>query len=67
MNVITNLINQVYIWVQEIGRLIALFGVFGFVVAWKNNNPEAQSSASQYIMVGVMLMGFRTLCQAIGL
>ena len=67
MNAITNLINQVYIWVQEIGRLIALFGLFGFVCAWKNNNAEAQSSASQYIIVGIMLMTFRTLCQAIGL
>jgi hypothetical protein len=66
MDAITNLINQVYLWVQEIGRLIALFGAFGFVLAWKNNNAESQSSASQYIAVGFMMMSFRTICQAIG-
>lgn len=67
MGAITNLIDQVYIWVQEIGRLIALFGAFGFVLAWKNNNAEAQSSASQYVAVGFMMMTFRSICQAIGI
>ena len=67
MDIITNLIDQVYIWVQEIGRLIALFGAFGFVLAWKNNNAEAQSSASQYVVVGFMMMTFRSICQAIGI
>ena len=66
MDIITNLIDQVYIWIQEIGRLIAVFGIFGFVVSWKNNNAEAQSSAAQYVAVGIMLMTFRTICQAIG-
>ena len=67
MGAITNLIDQVYIWVQEIGRLIALFGAFGFVLAWKNNNAEAQSSAAQYVVVGFMMMTFRSICQAIGI
>ena len=67
MDIITNLVNQIYGWIQEIGRLIALFGLISFILAWKNNNSEAQANASQYLVCGIMLICFRSICQAIGL
>ena len=61
---------------KAIGAIVAIFpfiggffivaGVFKLVMAYRNNNPEDQSSAAKDIVIGAVFIGFAALWKPIG-
>lgn len=49
------------------GALIAIGGVFSYVMSHINENPDGQTRAVRYIVVGVVLIGLETLLKTVGL
>ena len=50
-----------------VGILMAAGGIFSLVLAYKDENAEAQTRSARYIVVGVFLIGLRLLLQTVGL
>ena len=50
-----------------VGALIAIGGVFSLIVAYKDDNADGQTRAVRLIVVGVVLIGFRTILQIAGI
>lgn len=50
-----------------VGALIAIGGIFSLIFAYKDDNAEGQSRAVRLIVVGVMLVGFKTVLQLAGI
>ena len=50
-----------------IGAIVAIYGVFSMVMAYKDENADGQTRAIRLIIVGVMLVGFKTVLQLAGI
>lgn len=61
---IIDIIIQIAMWV---GIILATGGVFSLVLAYKDENPDAQSRAIRILVVGGALIGLRVLLQTAGI
>lgn len=50
-----------------VGALIAIGGIFSLVIAYKDDNADGQTRAVRLIVVGVVLIGFKTILQIAGI
>lgn len=50
-----------------VGALIAIGGVFSLVLAYKDDNAEGQTRAVRLIVVGCVLIGFKTILSLAGI
>lgn len=50
-----------------VGLVLAAGGVFSLLLAYKDENADAQAKAIRVIVIGGVLIGFRTVLQMAGL
>lgn len=50
-----------------VGALIAIGGIFSLIVAYKDDNADGQTRAVRLIVVGVVLIGFKTILDIAGI
>lgn len=50
-----------------VGIVLAAGGVFSLLLAYKDENADAQAKAIRVIVIGGVLIGFRTVLQMAGL
>lgn len=62
----SNLLNQILTYVQIAGGFITAFGIFSYILAYKNSNSEQQSNASMFAIVGFALCSVRPILSAVG-
>lgn len=49
------------------GAIIAISGIFQLVLAYKDDNADGQTRAIRLVVVGAVLIGFRTILQIAGI
>ena len=50
-----------------VGAMVAIYGVFSMILAYKDDNADGQTRAIRLIIVGVMLIGFETVLKLAGI
>lgn len=50
-----------------VGALLTIGGVFSLIVAYKDDNADGQTRAVRLIVVGVILVGFKSMLQLAGI
>lgn len=50
-----------------VGAIVAISGIFSLVVSYQTENPDGQTRAVRQIVVGVVLIGFRTILDIAGI
>ena len=50
-----------------VGALLTIGGVFSLIVAYKDDNADGQTRAVRLIVVGVILVGFKSMLQMAGI
>lgn len=50
-----------------VGAIVAISGIFQLVLAYKDDNSDSQTRAVRLIVVGAVLIGFRTILQIAGI
>ena len=50
-----------------VGAIIAIGGIFSLILAYKDDNADGQTRAVRLIVVGAVLVGFRTILQIAGI
>ena len=53
--------------VRYIGAIAIIYGLIAFIMAWKGNNSESQSSSAMWIVVGAMLCSIKAIVSFIGI
>lgn len=62
----TNALDQILTYVRIVGAFVSVFGVIGWIMAYKNNNSESQSNSAMFLAVGLALCSVKTILSAIG-
>ena len=60
-------IDMATTWVRYIGAIAIIYGLIAFIMAWKGNNAEGQSSSAMWIVVGAMLCSIKAIVTFIGI
>lgn len=50
-----------------VGALLTIGGIFSLIVAYKDDNADGQTRAVRLIVVGVILVGFKSMLQLAGI
>lgn len=65
--IINNMINVVCLIFTAIGVLATVYAVGQLIFAFKNDDPDSKSRASQFLVVGVVLMVFPQIISQLNL
>ena len=60
-------IDMATTWVRYIGAIAIIYGLIAFIMAWKGNNSESQSSSAMWIVCGAMLCSVKAIVKFIGI
>ena len=50
-----------------VGAIVAISGIFQLVLAYKDDNSDGQTRAVRLVVVGAVLIGFRSILQIAGI
>ena len=62
-----NALTTILEYVRALGMFVAVFGVIGFIIAYKNNNSESQTNAAMFFVVGLLLCSIKPVLSTIGI
>ncbi len=66
IGMINNTIDTVLSYLQGLGACVCVFGIVGFIMAWKSNNSENQTNSAMFVVAGFLLCSIRPVLSKIG-
>lgn len=61
------LINEVLTWVQRIGAIMTVCAMLSFALAWKSDDSEAKSRATQFFIASAIVLSIKTILGVMGI